>query len=117
MIIEYRNEHWFIALQSAANTMSQAKLAAKCGISGTAINQVLKGNYQGSINNVSEKVKGALLEQSVTCPVLDTITTDVCANHRNKGFKPNNPMRVQLFRACQKCQNNPKNKGESQCNK
>lgn len=108
MTIKYVNEAWFIALKQALETQSQATVAGQCGISGTAVNQVLKGNYPGSITNVSEKVKGALLKESVSCPVLDTITTDICASHRNKGFMPNNPMRVSLFKACQKCPNNPK---------
>ncbi|NPA72702.1 MAG: XRE family transcriptional regulator [Gammaproteobacteria bacterium] len=108
MTIKYQNEAWFIALKEALQTTSQAKLAAKCGISGTAVNQVLKGAYPGSIENVAEKVKGALLKQSVVCPVLDVITTDICASHRNKGFMPNNPMRVSLYKACQRCLNNPK---------
>lgn len=108
MTINYQNTAWFIALQEAVQTQSQAKVAAQCGISGTAVNQVLKGIYQGNIANVAEKVAGALLEQSVICPVLDVITTDICASHRNKGFAPTNPMRVQLFRACQICQHNPK---------
>lgn len=104
----YQNEQWFIALKHALKTTSQSKIAATCGVSGTAINQVLKGVYPGSITNVAEKVSGALLKKSVTCPVLDVITTDICANHRSKGFMPNNPMRVSLFKACQRCKNNPK---------
>lgn len=114
MTTNYQNQAWFIALQKELQTSSQAKAAAKCGISGTAVNQIIKGSYKGNIENVAEKVSGALLEQSVICPVLDVITTDICANHRNKGFKPNNPMRVQLYRACQSCANNPKNKSKGE---
>ncbi|WP_178860771.1 helix-turn-helix domain-containing protein [Thiomicrorhabdus cannonii] len=108
MSTDYQNEAWFMALQQAVANESQAKVASKCGISPTAVNQVLKGTYQGNINNVAEKVSGALLEHSVICPVLDVITTDICASHRNKPFAPNNPMRVNLYRACQTCQHNPK---------
>lgn len=105
---EYMNQPWFSALASEVEKTSQSKTASKCSISPTAVNQVLKGTYKGNIANVQEKVEGALLENSVTCPVLDIITTDVCAQHRNKKFSPNNPMRVQLYRACQTCQHNPK---------
>lgn len=110
MNTEYQNQAWFTALKQAVETQSQAKVASQCGISPTAVNQVLKGTYPGNLNNVAEKVSGALLEQSVICPVLDVITTDICASYRAQGFKPNNPMRVQLYRACQKCQHNPKRK-------
>ena len=108
MTTNYENQAWFKALQEAVQTQSQSKVASKCGISPTAVNQILKGSYQGNIDNVAEKVSGALLEKSVVCPVLDVITTDICASHRNKGFAPNNPMRVSLYKACQTCKHNPK---------
>ncbi|KUJ75941.1 hypothetical protein AVO42_00325 [Thiomicrospira sp. XS5] len=110
--MEYQNENWFIALQQACSVQSQKRVADQCGISATAVNQVLKGVYKGSLDNVIEKVSGALLNQSVHCPVLDDITTDLCAKYRKEGFMPTNPMRVQLYRACQTCPNNPKNYGE-----
>ena len=105
-------EPWFKALQEEVIKTSQNKAAAKCSISSTAASQVLKGIYPGNIENVAEKVKGALLANSVVCPVLDKITTDVCAGYRKAKFSPNNPTRVRLYRACQTCANNPKNQGE-----
>lgn len=111
MTINYQASPWFSALQAACEVASQSKVAAQCGISATAVNQVLKGSYKGNLDNVIEKISGALLNQSVNCPVLDDITTDLCARYRKEGFMPTNPMRVQLFRACQNCVNNPKNQG------
>lgn len=111
MNTDYQNEAWFVALQQAVANESQAKVASKCGISPTAVNQVLKGTYPGNINNVAEKVSGALLEHSVICPVLDVITTDICAAERNKPFNPVNPKRVHLYRSCQTCKHNPKSRG------
>ena len=108
----YQNTDWFEVLNKACKTESQAKVAAKCGFSATALNQVLKGTYKGSLTNIQEKVSGALLKQQVICPVLDEITTDICAGYRKGGFLPTNPMRVQLYHACQTCKNNPKNQGE-----
>lgn len=112
MNIDYQNEAWFKALTKEVEKTSQSKAGTKCSISGTAVNQVLKGTYKGSIENVKEKVAGALLENSVICPVLDVITTDICAKYRNAKFSPNNAMRVQLYRACQNCKHNPKSQGE-----
>jgi len=105
---KYQQANWFIALENACTNQSQASVAAQCGFSATALNQVLKNSYKGSINNIQEKVEGALLNHQVNCPVLDNITTDLCARYRREGFLPTNPMRVQLYSACQHCQHNPK---------
>ncbi|WP_321276951.1 helix-turn-helix transcriptional regulator [Thiomicrorhabdus indica] len=113
MTTDYQTEKWFIALQNACQTASQKQVADQCGISSTAVNQVLKGVYKGNLENVKEKISGALLKHSVICPVLDEITVDVCARYRKQGYLPTNPLRVQLYRACQTCPNNPKNQGES----
>ena len=112
MAINYQDQDWFKALQTEVAQTSQSKTARKCGLSATTINQVLKGIYPGNLSNVVEKISGALLAHSVICPVLDEITTDICASHRAKGFAPNNPMRVQLYRACQTCAHNPKRQGD-----
>lgn len=117
MTTEYQQTDWYLALKKEVERTSQSRVGSKCGISTTYVNWLLKGTYEtngGNIENVAEKISGALLEQSVNCPVLDVITTDICAQHRNSAFSPHNPMRVRLYRACQNCPNNPKNIGEVQ---
>lgn len=48
-------------------------------------------------------------EKEVECPVLGTIDWKRCIQEQNTEFMAVNPIRVQLFKACRKCENNQGN--------
>lgn len=96
------------ALRTLCSTTSQAAVARKLGVSDAAISGALKGRYIGNVERLAERVRGELLNATVRCPVLGDITTRICQDEREKPFHSANPTRVQLWRACKTCPNNPK---------
>lgn len=91
---------------------TQAEIAKLLGVSEGTISNALKGRYIGNVDALAERIRGELLDQTVDCPILGTITTRICQDERKKPFHTANPMRVQLWRACKTCQHNPQCKGD-----
>lgn len=96
------------ALRKLCETNSQADVARRLGVSDAAVSGALKGRYIGNVERLAERVRGELLNVTVGCPVLGPITTRICQDEREKPFHSANPVRVQLWRACKTCPNNPK---------
>lgn len=91
---------WLAALRQVCADSSQAVVAKRLGVSSSMINQALKGVYKGDIKRLKSLVEGAYLHQTVRCPVVGDIGLDVCLHHQAEPFKPVNPLRVKLYRAC-----------------
>lgn len=87
---------------------SQADIARRIGVSEGTISNALKGRYIGNVDALAERIRGELLNQTVACPILGTITTRICQDERKKPFHTANPMRVRLWQACRTCVHNPK---------
>lgn len=100
------------ALLELKKHSTQAEIARRIGVSDGTISNALKGRYIGNVEALAERIRGELLDQKVTCPILGAITTRICQDERKKPFHTANPMRVQLYRACKTCPNNPAVKGE-----
>ena len=96
------------ALRKLCSTTSQALVARQIGVSDAAVSGALKGRYIGNVDRLAERIRGELLNLKVQCPVLGSITTRICQDEREKPFHSANPVRVQLWRACKTCPNNPK---------
>jgi len=96
------------ALQQLCKTTSQAVVARRLGVGDAAVSNALKGRYIGNVDRLAERIRGELLNVKVACPVLGEITSRICQDEREKPFHTANPVRVQLWRACQTCPNNPK---------
>lgn len=96
------------ALRRLCSTTSQADVARRLAVSDASVSGALKGRYIGNVERLAERIRGELLNAKVLCPVLGDITTRICQDEREKPFHTANPLRVQLWRACQHCPNNPK---------
>jgi DNA-binding transcriptional regulator YdaS (Cro superfamily) len=98
---------WIVALAAACDASTQGKVAERLGISDSAVNQALGNVYAGRIDRIEARVRGEYMKATVTCPVLDEISTRDCiANQeRNKKFRPTNDLRVRLKKACPLCPN------------
>lgn len=96
------------ALRKLCGTTSQAAVARQLGVSEGTVSNALKGRYIGNVDRLAERIRGELLNEKVRCPVLGDITTRICQDEREKPFHSANPTRVQLWRACKTCPNNPK---------
>ncbi len=97
----------FIQLLNAEASATDNTAAAKrIGISRTAVSLLLCNRYPSpSFEKVEAKVMAAL--DKVHCPVLGALENSECQKQRNTPFSSANPQRVNLYRACQQCSNNP----------
>ena len=96
---------WVDALADACDRSSQGKVAAKLGISGAAVNQVLANCYKGRVDRVAVRVRGEFMQQTVVCPVLGELSTRRCLDEQRRPFASTNMLRDLLNRACPKCKN------------
>jgi len=97
------SEVWIEALRRACAVSSQAQVATQIGMSPAVVNQVLKGTYNGNLNNVQSRVEGALMGITVDCPLIGEIPLNRCIENQTRPFAATNPMRVRLHRACKSC--------------
>lgn len=93
---------WMIALREACASASQAAVARKLGVSPAMISQALKGAYKGDIDRLQTLVEGALLVQTVECPIIGHLAKHKCLEHQERDgrFATANPLKMQLYRAC-----------------
>lgn len=91
---------WIETLRAEAERTSQGRTAARIGYSSTVVCRVLAGDYTGDLGSVEDAVRGALMGETVECPVIGDIPRNRCIEHQRKPFSATNPMRVQLYRAC-----------------
>ncbi|NMC73982.1 MAG: helix-turn-helix transcriptional regulator [Geobacteraceae bacterium] len=94
-------------LREKCAELGQAEAARRLGYSPSAINQALKGGYQGSLDNLLTRVEEVFGSTTVMCPILGEIPLGKCADIRRRPFAATNPLRVQLYRQCRKCGGKP----------
>ena len=96
---------WIEELRAECERTSQAAAGRRIGYSASTVNQVLKGTYGGDLESVKQAVLGALMGQTVECPVIGEIPRHRCIEHQRRASRPaaTNPMRVQLAQACPVC--------------
>ncbi|WP_323036225.1 hypothetical protein [Pararhodobacter sp.] len=96
---------WIKALAEACTKSSQTKVAAQLGRSGALVSSVLRNKYAGDMGAVEELVRGHLLSETVACPSLGVLPLHECRAWRAKAtrFENTNALRVQMYRACQRC--------------
>lgn len=98
---------WVLALAQTCDELeSQHQTAKRVKISSTAVNQVLKNKYPGNLGNVETKVRASLMTDKVNCPVLGEIGSSECLENQGRPFSSASSLKVQLWKACQKCERN-----------
>lgn len=60
---------WLGALRAECERTSQARVAVRIGVSPGTVSQVLSGNYGADTARIARRVRGALLGETVECPV------------------------------------------------
>ncbi|NDW04044.1 transcriptional regulator [Jiella pacifica] len=91
---------WIEELALFADAQGLKGAALRTGVGGSTISQVLSKKYPGVLGNVEARVRGALMRETVDCPVLDEMRRDVCLNWQAKPFAATSSLRVSMFRAC-----------------
>jgi len=97
---------WIAALARACDEGTQTDVARRLGYSVAVVNTVLRGTYRGDTKRVETAVRGALMAETVACPVLGEIDKQRCLAEQAKPFAATSSLRVQLYRACRSCPNN-----------
>lgn len=66
------------------------------------INQALKGAYKGDVDRLRTLVEGALMAETVDCPVAGDLPKNKCLEHqsRPRQFAFVNPLFSKMYRAC-----------------
>ena len=98
---------WVIVLAEACDgkNSGQNAIAAKLGVSGSMVNQVLANAYAGRLDKIEQKVRGELMGQTYQCPVLGEITMRKCVDSQSRAYSATNALRVELRHACPVCPN------------
>ena len=93
-------------LAQACKTRTSRAVARQLGYSDATISYVLANKYQaGDQEKVFAKIRGALMGETVMCPILDEIGRDRCLSEQAKPFAATNSTRARLFHACKSCSN------------
>ena len=91
---------WIASLRSECERTTQTAVARRLGCSPSTVNQLLKGTYKGDLVRFETIVRGELMRETVSCPVLFEITKRRCLDEQSRPFAATNPQRVATWRAC-----------------
>ncbi len=102
-------EDALIALQELIKISgSQTKAAARLGLTESSISHALKGRYIGNVERMAERIRGELLNETVTCPYYGQINRRICQDTREAPLtRFQNPYQRSLRLHCNQCINNP----------
>tara|TARA_R110002072_G_scaffold302699_1_gene487412 strand:+ start:6587 stop:6967 length:381 start_codon:yes stop_codon:yes gene_type:complete len=101
---------WVIALAKKCDELkSQVKVSKLIGYSNAAISTVLSNTYKGDLKAVEHKVRGALLKETVCCPVFGVINLKECRDYETEKRLTSGSFRMTLKRTCPKCPYNREN--------
>lgn len=92
---------WILILAEACSRSSQSAVAKDLGYSGSAISLVLGNKYQnGDLGRIEQMVRGALMAETIVCPIMGEMARDVCASWQKKPFATTSSHRVRMYQAC-----------------
>lgn len=92
-------------LAEACKAETSRAIAKRLGYSDAVVSHVLAAKYPGDMAKVLTKIRGALMGETVMCPILDEIGRDRCLSEQAKPFAATNSTRARLFHACKSCPN------------
>lgn len=79
---------------------SQARIGTRINYSGSVVNAVLKAVYRGDLTAVKTAIRGRFMAETVDCPELGSIPSNVCHGWQRKKLNSANTINVRLYRAC-----------------
>jgi hypothetical protein len=94
-----------LALATACRDRTSRAVAAQLGYSDAVVSHVLASKYPGDLAKVFVKIRGALMGETVMCPVLAEIGRDRCLSEQATPFAATNSTRARLYHACKTCPN------------
>lgn len=94
---------WIAELVRFADAEGLAGAERRVGYSRSAISSIIAGKYKGDIDRVEQMVRGALMAETVECPVLGPLGRNACLDWQAKPFAPTSSHRMTMHRACKTC--------------
>jgi len=91
---------WVEELARLATNEGLNACAKRLNYSGAAISYTINNKYLGDLGKIEETVRGALMGETVMCPVLGEMTRNVCLDWQAKPRAVTNPIRTKVYRAC-----------------
>jgi len=96
---------WLIILAEACDGVGQTVIAKKLGTSSTVVSQAISNCYPSPLTTLEQRVRGELMREQVSCPVLGPITRRRCLDEQSRPYAATNALRVELRRTCPRCTN------------
>ena len=96
---------WVLALARACDKTSQGAVARELGRSTSLVSTIIRGKYNGDLAAQERRVRAVLMAEVITCPQLGRIPLRDCQDWQERAgdFQASNALRVQMYRACQRC--------------
>ncbi|RRH98050.1 transcriptional regulator [Mesorhizobium tamadayense] len=94
---------WVAELVRIADAEGLGGAEKRVNYSRSAISTIISGKYNGDLGRVEQMVRGALMAETVDCPVLGEIGRDRCLIEQKEPFRATSRHRAQLFHACKTC--------------
>ena len=91
---------WVEQLAAEANRTSVTAVAKRINYSVGAASQVIGNKYPGDLGKVEAAVRGALMGETVICPVLDEIGRDWCLKQQDMPRTGASAIRGRVYQAC-----------------
>lgn len=91
---------WVLALAEACDAETQTAAGRRIDYSGSAVSQILSNTYRGDMPRVEIAVRGALMAETVSCPLLGDIARNVCLNWQRRPFSTASANAVRMYQAC-----------------
>ncbi|MCV0428296.1 MAG: transcriptional regulator [Roseibium sp.] len=91
---------WVGELAAMAEAHGVNVVATRLGYSSAVVSQTISNKYSGNLSKFEEKVRGALMGETVVCPVLGAIGKDECLVWQAKPRKVTDSIRSRVYRAC-----------------
>lgn len=100
---------WIAVLAAHADRAGLKGTAERINYSVSAVSTVIAGKYAGDVGRVEAMVRGALMAETVACPVLGETGRDRCLKEQKEPFRATSAFRVRMFHACKRCPNATQN--------
>jgi hypothetical protein len=91
---------WVRELAVEATSTSAVLAAKRIGYSPAVLSHVFAKRYSGDMTRVEAKVRGALMHETVVCPVYGEIGRDRCLDEQKMPFGATSSVRVRAYHAC-----------------
>lgn len=91
---------WVQELARLATDEGLNACARRLNYSGAAISQTISNKYPGDLGKIEATVRGALMHETVDCPIVGAIGRDQCLQHQAAKRAYTNSVRTRLYNAC-----------------